>query len=112
MVQAGKILLQTTPAHIDVVELKAKLKRAFPSVVNIHDVHVWALTPDKVISTAHLVFMNESVYLGVKDPINQFFLDQGITRVTVQPEFYKVSHYCNMLLILLTFSHLDFVYVA
>lgn len=90
MVQAGQILLQTTPAHIDVAEIKMKLKQAFPSVVNIHDLHVWALTPDKVISTAHLVFMNESVYLRVKEPINKFFLDQGITRVTLQPEFNKV----------------------
>ena len=90
VVQAGKILLQTTPAHIDVGELKTKLQRAFPSVVNIHDLHVWELTPDRIISTAHLVFMNESVYLEVKEPINLFFLDQGITRVTLQPEFYKV----------------------
>lgn len=90
VVQAGKILLQTTPAHIDVAELKTKLHSAFPSVVNIHDLHVWALTPDRVISTAHLVFMNENVYLKVKEPIHSFFLSQGITRVTLQPEFYKV----------------------
>ena len=91
VVQAGQILLQTTPAHIDVGELKTRLKDAFPSVVSIHDLHVWALTPERVISTAHLVFMNENVYLSVKDPINKFFLGQGITRVTLQPEFYKVS---------------------
>lgn len=83
-------MLQTTPAHIDVAELQVKLKDAFPSVVNIHELHVWALTPDKVISTAHLVFMNEVVYLRIKEPITQFFLSMGITRVTLQPEFYKV----------------------
>lgn len=97
--QAGKILLQTTPAHIDVAELKKKLKRAFPSVVNIHDLHVWALTPDRVISTAHLVFKNESVYLQVKEPLNKFFLDQGITRVTLQPEFNKVWQHSSPYLI-------------
>lgn len=90
VIQAGHILLQTTPAHIDVAELEANLKSTFPSVVDIHDLHVWALTPDKVISTAHLVFMNENVYLSVKDNIQEFFLDQGITRVTLQPEFNKV----------------------
>lgn len=92
IIQAGQILLQTTPAHIDVGELKTKLKDTFPSVVSIHDLHVWALTPDRVISTAHLVFMNENVYLGVKKPINDFFLGQGITRVTLQPEFYKFGN--------------------
>ena len=90
VVQAGQILLQTTPAHIDVRELEMKLKTAFPSVVSVHDLHVWALTPNRVISTAHLVFMNESVYLQVKDPIQHFFHGQGITRVTLQPEFSKV----------------------
>ncbi|XP_057376266.1 proton-coupled zinc antiporter SLC30A1-like [Daphnia carinata] len=89
IIQAGQILLQTTPAHIDVGELKSKLKETFPSVVGIHDLHVWALTPDRVISTAHLVFTNENVYLRVKKPINDFFLGQGITRVTLQPEFNK-----------------------
>lgn len=92
MIQAAQILLQTTPAHIDVTELQSKLKGAFPSVVDIHDLHVWALTPDKVISTAHLVFMNENVYLEVKEAISDFFLSQGITRITLQPEFYKVSY--------------------
>ncbi len=96
--QAGKILLQTTPAHIDVAELKTKLQGAFPSVVNIHDLHIWALTPDKVISTAHLVFMNEGIYLKVKEPINHFFLDQGISRVTLQPEFYKVLQFTDFTL--------------
>ena len=89
--QAGQILLQTTPAHIDVAELEIQLKNSFPSVVDIHDLHVWALTPDKVISTAHLVFMNETVYLSVKEAIRDFFLGQGITRITLQPEFNKVE---------------------
>lgn len=93
MLEAAQILLQTTPAHIDVAELEAKLKSAFPSLVNIHDLHVWALTPDRVISTAHLVFVNESVYLRVKEPIYEFFLSQGITRVTLQPEFYSVRNF-------------------
>ncbi|EFX86106.1 hypothetical protein DAPPUDRAFT_313112 [Daphnia pulex] len=92
IIQAGRILLQTTPAHIDVGELKTRLKDAFPSVVNIHDLHVWALTPERVISTAHLVFMNENIYLSVKEPIRIFFLGQGITRVTLQPEFYKFGN--------------------
>ena len=90
MKQAGQILLQTTPTHIDVAELEAKLKKAFPALVQIHDFHVWALTPERVIATAHLLFMNEQVYLRIKDSINDFFLSHGITRATLQPEFYKV----------------------
>ena len=88
--QAGHIVLQTTPAHINIDELESKLKKAFPALVQIHDFHVWALTPERVIATAHLLFMNEQVYLRIKDSINDFFLSHGITIATIQPEFYKV----------------------
>ena len=61
MIQAGEILLQITPDHIDVEELDANLRKVFPSLVNIHDIHVWALTPSRIICTAHMLFMDEKV---------------------------------------------------
>lgn len=61
MLQAGQILLQTTPGHIDVKGLEAELRSAFPSIVNVHEFHVWALTPDRTIATAHLIFSRQSV---------------------------------------------------
>jgi len=67
------------------------LQSKFPSVVNIHDLHVWALTPSRVYCTAHLLFMNETDYLIVKEPIQVFFANQGITHATIQPEIRQVS---------------------
>ena len=61
VLQAGQILLQTTPGHIDVKGLEAELRSAFPSIVNVHEFHVWALTPDRTIATAHLIFSRQSV---------------------------------------------------
>lgn len=31
------------------------------------------------------------IYLKITDRITEFFLEQGITQVTIQPEFYKKS---------------------
>ena len=61
VLQAGQILLQTAPDHIDVKRLESQLKKTFPMIVNVHDFHVWALTPGRVISTVHLVFLCEAV---------------------------------------------------
>lgn len=90
MLQAGQILLQTTPEHIDVKGLESELKATFPCVVNIHDFHVWALTPGRVISTVHLVFLHESDYHACNKCIHDFFRRKGITRLTLQPEFSQV----------------------
>ena len=61
VLQAGQILLQTTPEYIDVKGLESELRATFPSIVNVHDFHVWALTPGRVIATAHLMFASQSV---------------------------------------------------
>jgi len=88
MLQAGQILLQTTPEYIDVKGLESELRATFPSIVNVHDFHVWALTPGRVIATAHLMFASQSDYHAHTESISNFFLTKGITRLTLQPEFY------------------------
>lgn len=91
MLQAGQILLQTTPDYIDVQEFKTELMDAFPSLTNIHEMHVWMLTPSRIYATAHLIFASKDLYQRDKDTIEAFFNDMGITQVTLQPEFTKVG---------------------
>lgn len=49
------------PNHINIDSLKKDLLDAFPGIVNVHDLHVWQLTGEKVISTAHITFLNQNV---------------------------------------------------
>lgn len=49
------ILLEGVPKHIDLTEVEAKL-RSLSNVVDVHDLHVWALTSGKVNVSAHLVY--------------------------------------------------------
>ncbi|XP_053642676.1 cadmium, cobalt and zinc/H(+)-K(+) antiporter isoform X2 [Cherax quadricarinatus] len=81
------ILLQTIPGHIDVEAFQARLLQQFPAIVNIHHLHIWTFTPTKVVATAHVVFKNPCVYLSNKDTLRQFFVDEGVTKVTLQPEY-------------------------
>ncbi|CAH1953586.1 unnamed protein product [Acanthoscelides obtectus] len=89
MKESCLILLQTMPDTIDIDTLKADLLTHFPDIVNIHDVHVWQLTANKVISTVHIIFQNPKVYNKIMEEVKSFFIEKGITQVTIQPEFYK-----------------------
>ncbi|XP_032668233.1 zinc transporter 1 isoform X2 [Odontomachus brunneus] len=91
MKESGLILLQTIPNHINIDSLKRKLLEAFPGIVNVHDLHVWQLAGDKIISTAHIIFLDPKVYASIKDQVTAFFVEMGITQVTVQPEFHKMK---------------------
>lgn len=87
MRESGLILLQTIPGTIDIEVFKAKLLKTFPTIYNVHDLHIWQLNAKKYVSTAHLIFSDEAAYEVVIRAIEQFFHDQGICIVTIQPEF-------------------------
>ncbi|XP_066591740.1 proton-coupled zinc antiporter SLC30A1 [Prorops nasuta] len=91
MKQSGLILLQTIPNHINIDSLKRDLLEAFPGIVNVHDLHVWQLTGQKVISTVHIIFLDPIVYASITDQVTAFFIEMGITQVTIQPEFHKMN---------------------
>lgn len=50
---ALRILSESSPAHIDVAELRSALG-AVDGVTEVHDLHVWTLSPGKDMCTAHL----------------------------------------------------------
>ena len=50
---ALRILSESSPTHIDVEELRAALG-AVDGVTEVHDLHVWTLSPGKDVVTAHL----------------------------------------------------------
>ncbi|XP_012350061.1 zinc transporter 1 isoform X2 [Apis florea] len=90
MKESGLILLQTIPNHINIDSLKRELLEAFPGIVNVHDLHVWQLTGQKIISTVHIIFLDPMVYTSITDQVTAFFIEMGITQVTIQPEFHKM----------------------
>lgn len=52
--QALRILLQAAPPDLDVDELRRHLEQ-LPGVVDVHDVHVWTLTSQMNVMSAHLM---------------------------------------------------------
>jgi cobalt-zinc-cadmium efflux system protein len=52
--QAVNVLLEGTPAHLDLAEIEEAMRRV-PGVRRVHDLHVWTLTSGREAMSAHAV---------------------------------------------------------
>lgn len=87
--QTVKILMQVTPEHIDLQEIKSKMEQ-YPGIANIHHLHVWNLTDREIHLECH-IDLTEDLRVSQTDEIKQQLeqiLDEnfGIGHVTVQFE--------------------------
>lgn len=84
--QSLRILLQVAPPHLDVDELRSALA-ALPEVVDVHDLHVWTLTSDMEVASAHLMVRSDADLHGVLDQARALLADEhGIDHATLQVE--------------------------
>ena len=50
---AVNVLLETTPAHLDLDDVRDHLRRV-PGVVDVHDLHAWTITSGMPVLSAHI----------------------------------------------------------
>lgn len=85
------ILLEGVPDGIDLNALKKSIQQV-DGVIDIHDLHVWAITSGKISLTAHVVVKNdrdcERVLSLLRDQLASKF---GITHTTLQHEYNSCS---------------------
>jgi cobalt-zinc-cadmium efflux system protein len=80
---ALRILSESSPAHIDVEELRSALG-AVDGVTEVHDLHVWTLSPGKDMCTAHLTSDGDSE--RVLQDARAVLSARGLDHATVQIE--------------------------
>ncbi|XP_076809895.1 uncharacterized protein LOC143452723 isoform X2 [Clavelina lepadiformis] len=85
--QSAMILLQTPPPHIKKDELMAKVKQ-IEGVLSIHELHVWQLSGNCTIASAHVTMHGQDDFVETAKKLNQVFHDIGVHSVTLQPEVY------------------------
>ena len=51
--QSGHILLEGTPSHLDIDQIKRELPAAVPAISDVHHVHAWSLTAERPLVTLH-----------------------------------------------------------
>ncbi|XP_052861717.1 uncharacterized protein LOC128268623 [Anopheles cruzii] len=91
MKESGMILLQTIPDTIDIEIFKRSLLDGFKDIDSVHDLHIWQLSRNQYVSTVHIIFESPKVFHTIRDDVIEFFHEQGIYQVTIQPEFKTMS---------------------
>ena len=89
---ALRILSESSPAHIDVEELRSALG-AVDGVTDVHDLHVWTLSPGKDMCTAHLRSAADSA--RVLSDARAVLLARGLDHATVQIECPDGTGHCE-----------------
>jgi cobalt-zinc-cadmium efflux system protein len=82
---ALRVLLQVAPVHVDLDAIKAELL-AVPGVVDVHDLHVWTLTSEMDVASAHVMIGTDVDAHGVLDRARVLLLDHDIAHATIQVE--------------------------
>jgi cobalt-zinc-cadmium efflux system protein len=83
---ALRILIQAAPAGFDVGRLETDLA-AVPGVVDVHDLHVWTLTSEMDVASAHLMVTAGTDAHGVLDRARDVLRERyAIAHATLQVE--------------------------
>jgi cobalt-zinc-cadmium efflux system protein len=84
--RALRILVQAAPPGTDIDALRADLA-AVDGVVDVHDLHVWTLTSDMDVASAHLMVSTTTDHHRVLDSARDVLRDRyGIGHATLQVE--------------------------
>lgn len=95
-----RILLETSPKGLDIDLISDDLKKNFSEIRELHNVHLWSITPDMLVFSAH-VQINESKIKGKQEDvisrINDYLLQKyNIIECTIQICSENGSEVCNI----------------
>ncbi|KAF2672911.1 cation efflux family protein [Microthyrium microscopicum] len=84
---SGSILLESVPLGVDIDDIQYDLEKV-EGVVSIHELHVWRLSQDKALASAHVLTSDDSLtsFMNQARLINQCLHAYGIHSTTLQPE--------------------------
>jgi solute carrier family 30 (zinc transporter), member 1 len=88
----SKILLQATPDHIDINDIREDIQ-TLPGVVSCHHVHIWQLSDTRIVGSMHIEVSfpisaeGGEKYMELAKNARKCLHAYGIHSVTIQPEF-------------------------
>ncbi|MDD5349994.1 MAG: cation diffusion facilitator family transporter [Chthoniobacteraceae bacterium] len=93
--ESVNLLLHAVPAGVDVAEVRAYLE-ALPSVREVHDLHIWAMSTSEIALTAHLVRSGDRVENALLERACHELRERfGIGHTTLQIEA-DDGHCCDL----------------
>ena len=95
-----RILLETAPKGLDVDMISADLKNIFSEIRELHNVHLWSITPDMLVFSAHVQIDRRKIQAKQEDvisKINDYLLQKyNIIECTIQICTENGSEVCNI----------------
>ncbi len=95
-----RILLETAPKGLDVDMISADLKNNFSEIRKLHNVHLWSITPDMLVFSAHVQIDRSKIQAKQEDvisKINDYLLQKyNIIECTIQICTENGSEVCNL----------------
>ncbi len=82
---ALRVLLEVAPEHVDLDAVRADLS-ALPGVVDVHDLHVWTLTSEMDVASAHVMIGPTADPHAVLDQARALLVRHRIAHATIQVE--------------------------
>jgi cobalt-zinc-cadmium efflux system protein len=82
---ALRVLLQVAPPNVDLDAIRTELL-ALPGVVDVHDLHVWTLTSEMDVASAHVMVAQDADAHGVLDQARALLQEHDIAHATIQVE--------------------------
>lgn len=88
----SKVLLQATPDHIDLRDIKDDIQ-TLPGVISCHHVHIWQLSDTKLVASMHVQIEfpitedGGEKYMKLARQARKCLHAYGIHSATIQPEF-------------------------
>lgn len=89
---SAKILLQATPDHIDVNDVREDIQQ-LPGIISCHHVHIWQLSDTKIVASMHvqvafpITAEGGEKYMALAKAVRKCLHAYGIHSATIQPEF-------------------------
>jgi cobalt-zinc-cadmium efflux system protein len=95
-----RILLETAPKGLNIDMISNDLKKNFSEIRELHNVHLWSITPDMLVFSAHAQIESSKVQVTQEDvisKINDYLLKKyNIIECTIQICTDQGSEVCNI----------------
>ncbi len=95
---AGAVFLELAPRNLDSEEV-LRVMREVPGVLNVHDFHLWMITPQIIALAAHVQVKDNAVNAPIFAELQKRLQNLGIVHTTLQLERRDCSSgetYCHL----------------
>jgi cobalt-zinc-cadmium efflux system protein len=95
LIESLNLSLQGVPEGVDIHKIKSWLE-SLDGVIEVHDLHIWAMSTSENALTCHLVVADEHTKVDLADICHELDHDFGIIHPTIQIEYAAHKMVCKL----------------